>query len=136
MLLLPKRVKHRKMMKGKTRGIAKKGTEINFGICGLKAMEARWIKSNQIESARRVLLRYFKGKGKIWIRIFPDKPVTFKGNEVGMGGGKGSVDHYVYPIKPGRIIFEVDGVPSNLAKEALKEAGRKFPIKTKVISQE
>ena len=136
MLLLPKRVKHRKMMKGKTRGIDNKGTEINFGIFGLKAMEARWIKSNQIESARRVLLRYFKGKGKIWIRIFPDKPVTFKGNEVGMGGGKGSVDHYVYPIKPGRVIFEVDGVPENLAKEALKEAGRKFPIKTKVISQE
>jgi len=136
MLLFPKRVKHRKMMKGKTRGIDKKGTEINFGICGLKAMEARWIKSNQIESARRVLLRYFKGKGKIWIRIFPDKPVTFKGNEVGMGGGKGGVDHYVYPIKPGRIIFEVDGVPGSLAKEALKEAGRKFPIKTKVISKE
>lgn len=136
MLLYPKRVKHRKMMKGRTRGIAKRGTEINFGSFGLKAMEAHWIKSNQIESARRVLLRYFKGKGKIWIRIFPDKPITFKGNEVGMGGGKGSVDYYVYPIKPGRIIFEVDGVPANVAKEALKEAGRKFPIRTRVVGNE
>lgn len=135
MLLLPKRVKHRKMMKGKTRGVDTKGTQVNFGSFGLKAIEAKWIKSNQIEAARRVLLRYFKGKGKIWIRIFPDKPVTFKGNEVGMGGGKGSVDHYVYPIKPGRIIFEVDGVPEKLAKEALKESGRKFPIKTKVVSK-
>ena len=134
MLLYPKRVKHRKMMKGRTKGLANKGTEINFGSFGLKSLGSHWIKSNQIEAARRVLLRYFKGKGKIWIRIFPDKPVTFKGNEVGMGGGKGNVDHYVYPIKPGRIIFEVDGVPSNIAREALKEAGRKFPIKTKVIS--
>ena len=136
MLLFPKRVKYRKMMKGRSRGVDKRGSEINFGSFGLKAMEASWIKSNQIESARRVLLRYFKGKGKIWIRIFPDKPVTFKGNEVGMGGGKGSVDHYVYPIKPGRIIFEVDGVPANLAKIALKESGRKFPIKTRIISNE
>jgi large subunit ribosomal protein L16 len=136
MLLFPKRVKHRKMMKGRTRGVARRGTEINFGSFGLKAMEPCWIKSNQIEAARRVLLRYFKGKGKIWIRIFPDKPVTFKGNEVGMGGGKGSVDHYVYPIKPGRIIFEVDGVPANVAREALKEAGRKFPIKIKVVGSE
>jgi large subunit ribosomal protein L16 len=136
MLLSPKRVKHRKMMKGRTKGTDTKGTEVNFGSFGLKSMEARWIRSNQIESARRVLLRYFKGKGKIWIRIFPDKPVTFKGNEVGMGGGKGSVDHYVYPIKPGRIIFEVDGVPANLAREALKEAGKKFPIKTMVIINE
>ncbi|MDD5551995.1 MAG: 50S ribosomal protein L16 [Candidatus Pacebacteria bacterium] len=135
-MLYPKRVKHRKMMKGKTKGIANRGTEINFGSFGLKAMEPHWIKSNQIEASRRVLLRYFKGKGKIWIRIFPDKPVTFKGNEVGMGGGKGGVDHYVYPIKPGRIIFEVDGIPPDVAKDALKQAGRKFPIKTKVISNE
>lgn len=133
MLLQPKRVKHRKMMKGRTKGVASRGTELNFGSVGLKAMEARWITANQIEAARRVLLRYFKGKGKIWIRVFPDKPVTFKGNEVGMGGGKGSVDHYVVPIKPGKIIFEVDGVDENLAVEALKEASRKFPIKTKVV---
>jgi large subunit ribosomal protein L16 len=136
MLLYPKRVKHRKMMKGRTKGIDRRGTEINFGSFGLKAVEPIWIKSNQIESARRVLLRHFKGKGKIWIRIFPDKPVTFKGSEVGMGGGKGGVDHYVFPIKPGRMIFEVDGIPKNVAENALKEAGRKFPIKTKVISKE
>ncbi len=134
MLLYPKRVKHRKMMKGRTRGVETRATEINFGSVALKGLGSCWIKSNQIEAARKVILRYFKGKGKIWIRIFPDKPVTFKGNEVGMGGGKGSVDHYVYPIKPGRIIFEVDGVPKDLAEKALKEAGRKFPIKTKVIT--
>lgn len=133
MLLQPKRVKHRKMMKGRTKGIASKGTELNFGSVGLKAMEEKWITANQIEAARRVLLRYFKGKGKIWIRVFPDKPVTFKGNEVGMGGGKGSVDHYVVAMKPGKIIFEVDGVDKGLASQALKEASRKFPIKTKVI---
>lgn len=133
MLLQPKRVKHRKMMKGRTKGIASKGAELNFGSVGLKAMEEKWITANQIEAARRVLLRYFKGKGKIWIRVFPDKPVTFKGNEVGMGGGKGSVDHYVVAIKPGKIIFEVDGVDKGLASQALKEASRKFPIKTKVI---
>jgi len=135
MLLFPKRVKHRKMMKGRTRGVETRATDINFGSVALKGLDFCWIKSNQIEAARKVILRYLKGKGKIWIRIFPDKPVTFKGNEVGMGGGKGSVDHYVYPIKPGRIIFEVDGVPKEVAEEALKEAGRKFSIKTKVIAK-
>lgn len=133
MLLYPKRVKHRKMMKGKSRGVENRATEVNFGSVGLKAMEACWIKSTQIEAARKVILRFFKGKGKIWIRIFPDKPVTFKGNEVGMGGGKGGVDHYVFPIRPARMIFEVDGVPKELAEEALREAGRKLPIKTKVV---
>lgn len=132
-MLFPKRVKHKKMMKGRTKGVDRRGTEIVFGSFGLKGLESHWIKSNQIESARRVLLRYFKGKGKIWIRIFPDKPVTFKGNEVGMGKGKGSVDHYVYPIKPGRIIFEVDGIPRELAKEGLGQAARKLPIKAKFI---
>jgi large subunit ribosomal protein L16 len=136
MLLQPKRVKHRKMMKGRTKGIATRGNDLNFGSAGLKAMEAKWITANQIEAGRRVLLRYFKGKGKIWIRVFPDKPVTFKGNEVGMGGGKGSVDHYVVPIKPGKVIFEVDGVPKDLASQALKQASRKFPIKTKIVFSE
>ncbi|HOK35111.1 MAG TPA: 50S ribosomal protein L16 [Candidatus Pacearchaeota archaeon] len=135
-MLQPKRVKYRKMMKGRTKGVERRATEIAFGTFGLKAMESRWIKANQIEAARRVLLREFKGKGKIWIRIFPQKPVTFKGNEVGMGGGKGAVDHYVFPIKPGRIIFEIDGVPKEVAVEALKEAGRKLPIKTKIVETE
>ena len=132
-MLFPKRVKHRKTMKGHTRGVERRATEISFGNFGLKAMESCWIRSSQIESARRVILRIFKGRGKTWIRIFPDKPVTFKGNEVGMGGGKGGVDHYVFPIKPGRIIFEVDGVSKETAKNALSQASRKLPIKTKII---
>ncbi len=135
-MLQPKRVKHRKMMKGRSKGIERRGTEVSFGSFGLKAMGSKWITSNQIESARRVLLRKLKGKGKIWIRIFPAKPVTFKGSEVGMGGGKGAVDHYVFPIRPGRIIFEIDGVPREVAIDALKEAGRKMPIKTKVVEAE
>lgn len=132
-MLFPKRVKHRKIMKGRTKGIARRGTEISFGSFGLKAMESCWIKSSQIESARRVILRMFKGKGKTWIRIFPDKPVTFKGNEVGMGGGKGSVDHYVFPIKPGRIIFEVDGISKEMAIDTFNQVSRKLPIKTKIV---
>ena len=134
-MLYPKRVKHRKMQKGRTKGIDRKGTKVTFGSFGIKAMDTKWISSRQIEAARRVLLRHFKGKGKIWIRIFPAKPVTSKGAEVGMGGGKGSVDHYVYPIKPGRVIFEVDGVPKEIAEPALKEAGRKFPIKVQYIEK-
>lgn len=132
-MLYPKRVKYQKKQKGRTKGIESRATEINFGNCGLKALEACWISSRQIEASRRVILRHFKGKGKIWIRIFPDKPVTFKGDEVGMGGGKGTVDHYVYPIKPGRVIFEVDRVPKEIARAALEEAGKKLPIKTKFI---
>ncbi len=135
-MLQPKRVKYRKMMKGRTKGIERRGTEVSFGTFGLKAMESRWIKANQIEAARRVLLRELKGKGKIWIRIFPQKPITFKGNEVGMGGGKGAVDHYVFPIKPGRVIFELDGIPKEVAIEALKEASHKLPIKTRIIEAE
>ncbi len=132
-MLQPKKTKYQKMQKGRTKGIETRATELAFGTIGLKSLGTCWIKSSQIEAARKVLLRYFKGKGKIWIRIFPQKPITFKGNEVGMGGGKGSVIGYVYPIKPGRIIFEVDGVPEELAESAFKEAGRKLPIKTKVI---
>ena len=132
-MLQPKRVKHRKMQKGRTKGVERRTTTLAFGSIGLKVREKRWIRSSQIEAARRTILRYLKGKGKIWIRIFPDKPITFKGSEVGMGGGKGSVSYYVYPIKPGRIIFEIDGVAKEIAKQALKEAGRKLPIKTKII---
>ena len=132
-MLSPKRVKHRKIQKGHTKGVEKRATDLAFGSIGLKSLESRWIRSSQIEAARRVILRHFKGKGKIWIRIFPDKPVTFKGNEVGMGGGKGSVSHYVYPLKPGRVLFEIDGVPKEIAKAALEEAGGKLPVKTKII---
>jgi len=132
-MLYPKRVKHRKIQKGRTRGVERNAADLTFGSIGLKSLGSRWIKSSQIEAARRVILRHLKGKGKIWIRIFPDKPVTFKGNEVGMGGGKGSVSHYVYPIKPGRIVFEIDGVSKEIAKVALREAGRKLPIRTKIV---
>ncbi|MCD6094854.1 50S ribosomal protein L16 [bacterium] len=132
-MLQPKKTKYQKMQKGRTKGKETRATELTFGTIGLKSLGSHWIKSSQIEAARKVLLRYFKGKGKIWIRIFPQKSITFKGNEVGMGGGKGSVVGYVYPIKPGRIIFEVDGVPEELAESAFKEAGTKLPVKTKVI---
>lgn len=135
-MLLPKKVKHRKHQKGKSRGkIAKRGTSLDFGVCGLKAMEASWISSHQIEAARRAMTRYTGRGGKIWIRIFPAKPVTKKGAEVGMGSGKGSVDHFVAPVKPGRILFEMDGVPLEAAKEAMRRASHKLPIKTKFITR-
>lgn len=132
---MPKKVKHRKWHKGVTRGIETRATELNFGSFGLKCLSTKWVTARQIEAARRVIIRYLKKGGKLWIRIFPDKPVTFKGNEVPMGGGKGGVDHYVYPIKPGRIIFELDGIKEDMAREAFKMAGGKLPIKTKFISK-
>lgn len=112
-----------------------RGTEINFGSFGIKAEEGVWLSSRQIEAARRVLTRYLEKSGKLWIRIFPDKPVTIKGTEVPMGGGKGSVDHYVFPVKPGRIIFEIDGIPEKMAKDAIKQASYKLPIKVKFVKR-
>ena len=138
-ILMPKKVKHRKWHKGKgrARGSAdSRATEVNFGSFGLKALEPKWITARQLEAARRYIIRYLKKGGKLWIRIFPDKPVTFKGSEVGMGGGKGGVDHYVYPIKPGRIIFELDGLREDISKEALEGAGSKLPIKTKFVKKD
>jgi len=134
-MLYPKKVKHRKWMKGRSRGIETRGTELVFGSHGLKSLEAHWISSRQLEAARRAIIRYLRKGGKLWIRIFPQKPVTRKGTEVPMGGGKGSVDHYVFPIKPGRIIFELDGIKEELAKEALGRARAKLPVKTKIISR-
>jgi len=134
-MLLPKKVKHRKWQKGKSRGLSRRGSHLDFGSFGLKALEAHWISSRQIEAARRAMTRHVQRGGKIWIRIFPYKPVTKKGSEVGMGGGKGGVDHFVFPIKPGRIIFEIDGVDKTLASEALRLAAHKFPIKTKIVSK-
>lgn len=134
-LLLPKKVKHRKWFKGRSKGVAQRGTKVSFGSYGMKSLGTRWITSRQIEAARRVIVRYTRKGGKIWIRIFPDKPVTSKGVEVPMGGGKGSVDHYVYPIKPGRIIFELEGIPEESAKEAFKKATDKLPIKTKFVKR-
>jgi len=133
-MLTPRRSKYRKQFKPKVEGkVAFRGVALSFGEFGLRAEESGNISSRQIEAARKAITHFTKRGGRIWIRIFPDKPVTFKGNEVGMGGGKGSVSHYVYPLKPGRILFEIDGVPKDIARAALKEAGGKLPVKTKII---
>ena len=134
-ILTPKKVKHRKWHRGRSKGNAQRGTTLAFGSFGLKSLETRWITARQIEAARRAIMRYLKKGGKLWVRIFPDKPVTKKGTEVGMGGGKGSVDHYVYPIKPGRIIFELEGIKEELAREAMRKATDKLPIKTRFIKK-
>ena len=132
---MPKKVKHRKWMKGrrKGKGLESRGTELVFGSFGLKAMEGKWITTRQLEAARRSVIRYLKKGGKFWIRVFPDRPVTIKGTEVPMGGGKGAVDHYVCAIKPGRILFELEGLEENVAKQAFGEAADKLPIKTKFV---
>jgi large subunit ribosomal protein L16 len=132
---MPKKVKHRKWHKMPSKGIETRATEINFGSFGLKCLDTKWITSRQLEAARRYIIRYFKKGGKLWTRIFPDKPITFKGSEVGMGGGKGAVDHYVYPVKPGRMIFEIDGLKEDIAKQALEGAGNKLPIRTKFVKK-
>ncbi|MBP7272808.1 MAG: 50S ribosomal protein L16 [Saprospiraceae bacterium] len=132
-MLQPKRTKYRKQQKGRNRGLAFKGSTISFGSFALKSVETGFITSRQIESARIALTRYMKREGQVWICIFPDKPITKKPLEVRMGKGKGAVDHYVAPIKPGRILFEVDGVPFEIAKEALRLASQKLPVLTKTI---
>lgn len=137
-MLIPKKVKHRKWHKGRRRfsGIETRGTELAFGSYGLKAVGRDWITARQIEAARRAMTRYIARGGKVWIRIFPDKPITRKGAETPMGGGKGAVSHYVVPVKPGRILFEMDGVTKELAEEAMRLAAYKLPVKTKFISKE
>jgi len=134
-MLIPKKQKHRKHQKGVIKGKASRGNEVAFGSFGLKALEGSWITERQIEAARRVIVRYIRKQGKMWIRIFADKPVTFKGVEVAMGGGKGDPDHFVAVVKPGTIIFELDGIPSQVAREAFKEASYKLPIKTKFVER-
>lgn len=137
-MLMPKKVKHRKMHKGKARGLrmATSGEKVSYGSFGLQSQEFGWITSRQIESARRTITRYIQRKGKIWIRIFPDKSVTAKAAEVPMGQGKGAVDHYVAVIKPGRVLFEMDGVEEKVAREALHLAGYKLPVITKFVSKQ
>ncbi len=135
-MLMPKKVKHRKWQKGRSKGISHKGNELSFGSFGLKALDSKWITSRQIEASRRAMTRFVQRGGKIWIRIFPDKPITKKGLEVPMGKGKGSVDHFVFPIKPGRIIFEMGGVDIEVAREAMRLAAHKLPVKTKFIYNE
>lgn len=134
-MLMPKRVKYRKQFRGRMRGMAKGGTELLNGEFGIQALEPGWITSRQIEAIRRTIVRQMRRRGKYWIRIFPDKPVTAKPAETRMGKGKGSVDHWVAVVKPGRIIFEVSGVPEETAREALRLAGYKLPIKTQVVSR-
>ena len=134
-MLFPKKVKYRKWQKGRSKGVESRGTQLNFGSFGIKSLETKWISSRQIEAARRVILRYLRKGGKFWIRIFPQKPITRKGVEVPMGGGKGSVEFYAFPVKPGRVIFELDGVSEKTAREALKMASDKLPIKTKFITR-
>jgi len=132
-MLMPKRVKYRKQMRGRLKGKAGRGSQIAFGEYGLQALEPCWMTSRQIEAARRAVVRYVKRGGKLWIRVFPDKPVTVKPAETRMGSGKGNVDHWVAVVKPGRIIFEIAGVPEELAREALRLASHKLPIKTQFV---
>lgn len=136
-MLLPKKVQHRKWHKGRRRqkGIATRANSVDFGDYGLKSQEHGWVTSRQIESARRVLTRYVRRGGKIWIRIFPDKPVTMKGNETPMGGGKGAPDHYVAVVKPGTVLFEIVGIPKVEAQEAMKMAAYKFGVKTRFVEK-
>jgi large subunit ribosomal protein L16 len=135
MLLMPKKAKYRKQQKGRTKGIESRAVSLAFGSFGLKAMEAKWLSARQLEASRRAIIRYLKKGGKLWIRVFPDKPVTTKGVEVPMGGGKGSVDHYAAVVKPGRIIFEVDGIDEKTAREAFEKAAAKLPILTKFVKK-
>lgn len=134
-MLLPKRVKHRKVQRGSMKGQAKGGTEINFGDYGIKALEAGWITNRQIESARIAMTRYMKRGGKVWINIFPDKPVTQKPAETRMGSGKGNPEKWVAVVKPGRVMFELSGVSEEVAKEAIRLARHKLPIKTKFVTR-
>jgi large subunit ribosomal protein L16 len=135
-MLMPSRLKHRKQMRGRNRGRATRGTEVSFGEFGLQAIEPVWLDSRQIEAARRVITRYVRRGGKVWIRVFPDKPVTKKPAETRMGKGKGAPDHYVAVIKPGHVIFELAGVPEEMAKEAMRLAGYKLPVKTRFLVRE
>ncbi|GMU25892.1 50S ribosomal protein L16 [Patescibacteria group bacterium] len=136
-MLIPKKVKHRKWHKGRGRNkrIASNKIALAYGSYGLKAQTPAWISSRQIEAARRVMTRYLRKGGKMWIRIFPDHPITRKGSEVPMGAGKGAVEHYVIPVRPGTVMFEIDGVADDQAKEALRLAAYKLPVKTTVISR-
>jgi len=135
MLLAPSRYKYRKQHRGRMKGSATRGNTLSFGEYGLQALEPCWLESRQIEAARIALTRFMKRVGKVWIRIFPDKPITAKPAETRMGSGKGAVDHYVAVIKPGRIIFEIGGVTEDIAKEAVRLAGHKLPIKTRFLTR-
>ncbi|MCL4437601.1 50S ribosomal protein L16 [Patescibacteria group bacterium] len=137
-MFIPKKVKHRKWQKGRSikRKTETRGLTLAFGQYGLRSLESAWLTSAQLEAARKTITNHLKREGKLWIRIFPDKPITKKPPEVTMGVGKGAVDHYVAPVKPGRIIFEIDGVGKDVATESLRLAGFKLPVKTKIVSRD
>ena len=135
-MLMPKRSKYRKQMRGRMKGKATRGVKVSFGDYGLQALEPAWITSRQIEAARRAIVRHVRRRGKYWIRIFPDKPVTAKPAETRMGKGKGAVDHYVAVVKPGRVMFELSGVPEDMAREAMRLAAHKLPIKCQFVRRE
>src|SRR5437016_2879416 len=135
-MLQPKRVTYRKQQRGRTKGLAQRGNSVAFGDFGLMALEATWVTSRQIEAARRAITHHVKRGGKVWIRIFPDKPVTAKPAETRMGSGKGSPEGWVAVVKPGRVMFELAGVPEPLAREAMRLAGYKLPVKTKFVVRE
>ena len=135
-MLLPKRVKYRRVQRGRRKGVATRGNKVSNGEYGLQALEAAWIKSNQIEAARVAMTRYIKRGGQVWIKIFPDKPVTTKPLGTRMGSGKGSPEYWVSVVKPGRVMFEIAGVPEETAREAMRLAANKLPIKCKFITKE
>ena len=134
-MLLPKRVKYRRVHRGRMKGVATRGNKVSNGEYGIVALEPAWIKSNQIEAARVAMTRYIKRGGKVWIKIFPDKPVTTKPAETRMGSGKGTLEYWVAVVKPGRVMFEISGVPEETAREALRLATHKLPVKCKVVSR-
>ena len=135
-MLMPKRTKYRKMMKGRNRGLARRGATIAFGDYGLQAVEATWLSSRQIEATRIAITRSMKRIGQVWIRVFPDKPITLKPAETRMGKGKGAPEYWVAVVRPGRILFEINGVDQELAKKALTLGAAKLPIKTRIVSRQ
>jgi large subunit ribosomal protein L16 len=136
-MLMPKRVKYRKTMRGRMKGMARRGSDVHFGEFGLQALEPAWVSARQIEAARRAMVRAMRRRGKVWIRIFPDKPITKRAAESRMGKGKGAVDYWAAVVKPGRIMFEIGGgIPEEMAREALKLASYKLPIKTKIVKKD
>lgn len=134
-MLMPKRVKYRKAHRGRMKGRASRGTKVSFGEYGLQAVEPCWMTSRQIEAARRAIVRFVRRGGKLWIRVFPDKPVTAKAAETRMGSGKGNVDHWVAVIKPGRVLFEMSGVSEDVARDAMRLASQKLPIRTQFVAR-
>lgn len=134
-MLMPKKVKHRRVMKGRNRGLALRGDKVSFGDFALKALEPGWITDRQIEAARISMTRHIKRGGKVWIRMFPDKPITKKPAETRMGSGKGAPDHWVAVVKPGRVLYEIKGVSEELAREAMRLAAQKLPIKVKFVTR-